>query len=525
MQVRTREDGYLLVLQVGPDGHLRVLFPLDPSDDNFARGGVKYDVRGRGGRESFTVDNVRGRGTVYAAVSHDPFKFDQFVLGDHWDYRNLDPQRLSSDPEQELNELVRRMVDNSFDYDILTYDVLERVVYASEYNSDYYGYSDGCGYSYYCGHLYYGSPYSLSIGLFFGQPYYGFYSPYYPIYSPYYSAYSPYYPYYYRPYYYRPYYYRPYYSAFYPGYYPGYPVPYGGYYYGHSYGGSYGNRFYGNWNQPYTPYRFRGADAPFGNYQTRGFGVRRAVNTVYTPPVVRGREPTSANVGRRVTDPQPVGAARPSVDGRTRAPAGDARRASASGQGRPAEPSGGRRVENRVAQPNIDARRARQPEQVRSIIPDSRNRAGGRNMPTEIRPSRSEATPRRAVERPQEVIGREARAPQEIEARPARRDDGGSLDRGRSDMGFARPDNGTDRQPDTRRSDQSGEMSGVHRPESRGPDRGGDWGGGRGGDRGSYSPPARSAPSSPDGGGMRGYGGGGPGGGGGGGGGGGFRRR
>ena len=89
------------------------------------------------------MDNTRGRGTIYAAVSHDAFKFDQFMLGDHWDYRNLAPQHLSADPEQELNELVRKMVDNSFDYDILSYDVLERVVYASDYGSDYSG---GSGY-------------------------------------------------------------------------------------------------------------------------------------------------------------------------------------------------------------------------------------------------------------------------------------------------------------------------------------------------------------------------------------------
>ena len=50
VQVRTREDGYLLVLHVDPDGHLRVLFPLDPRDDDFIRGGRKYEIRGRGGR-------------------------------------------------------------------------------------------------------------------------------------------------------------------------------------------------------------------------------------------------------------------------------------------------------------------------------------------------------------------------------------------------------------------------------------------------------------------------------------------
>ena len=470
VQVRTREDGYLLVLHADPDGHLRVLFPLDPSDDNFVRGGRKYEIRGRGGRESFTVDNGRGRGTVYAAVSHDPFKFDQFVLGDHWDYRNLAPQRLSSDPEQDLNELVRRMVDNSFDYDILTYDVLERVVYASEYASDYYGsYYDGCGYSYFCGRSYYGSPYSVSIGLFFGRPFYrrSFYDPFFVGYNPFYD------PFFFDPYYYRPYYYPVYHS---------YAYPYGGYYYNHYYSG---NRYYPgwNWNQPYTPYRFRSAG--FAPYRDRRFDLGRSVNTVYMPPVVRAREPVSANPIRRVTDPRPATDAQPSVDGRTRAPAGDAGAARRAGDRSPArapESNGGRRVENRMTQPNIDARRAREPDQVRSIIPDSRDRTDGRNMPTEIRPNRSDNTPRRAVDRQQQTGSSDSHGAPRIDARPSRRDGGGSADRGSSGGGYARPDSRPDPQPDTRRSDpQSGEASRVYRPDPRPDDRGGD----RGGDRGS----------------------------------------
>ena len=79
VQVRTRDDGYLLVVHVDTDGHLRVLFPLDPRDDDFVRGGRKYEIRGRGGRESFTADSRTGRGTVYAALSSDPYKFDGYV--------------------------------------------------------------------------------------------------------------------------------------------------------------------------------------------------------------------------------------------------------------------------------------------------------------------------------------------------------------------------------------------------------------------------------------------------------------
>jgi Domain of unknown function (DUF4384) len=527
VQVRTREDGYLLVLHADPSGHLRVLFPLDPGDDNFVRGGRKYEIRGRGGRESFAVDNDRGQGTVYAAVSHDPFRFDQFVLGDHWDYRNLAPQRLSSDPEQDFNELVRRMVDNSFDYDVLTYEVLERVVYASEYAPDYYNYYDSCGYSYFCGRSYYGSPYSLSIGLFFGRPYYHRY-----YYDPFYAGYDPYYdPFFYDPYYYRPYYYRPYYPTYY--------YPYGGYHYNHYRFNNpyyYSNNYYGGWNQPYSPYRFRLTDGSVGPYRDRRYTFGRAVNTVYMPPVVRDRQPVNASPARRVTDLRPTGNDRPSVDGRTRAPTdvNTARRGDRAPVRTP-EATGGRRVENRVSQPSIDARRARPPEEVRSIIPDGRDRSDRRNLPQEVRPSRPDNTPRRAAERPQATSAGADRPSPQIDARRARPDDGGSRGGG-ADGGNVRPDNRPDPQPQARRYDSSGEASGVYRPESRSPDpqpsepRAVDRSGDRGGDRGSYSPPPRSAPS--DGGAMRGGSGGGGSGsggrgnsGGGGDGGGGFRRR
>src|SRR4051812_11083797 len=187
VEVRTRDDGYLLVFHVDPEGHLRVLFPLDPDRDNFVRGGKKYEIRGRGGRESFEVDNTSGKGTVYAAVSRDAFRFDGFVVGDHWDYRALAPSRLPDDPEQDLNELVRRMAQGDFDYDLLNYYVSDRVAYRSDY-SPYYGYDNWC---YSCS--YYGSSFSIV----FGRPYRRY------SYDPYFYAYDPFYnPFFYDPYYY-----------------------------------------------------------------------------------------------------------------------------------------------------------------------------------------------------------------------------------------------------------------------------------------------------------------------------------
>jgi hypothetical protein len=282
VQVRTKDDGYLIVFHVDPDGYLRVLFPLDPDKDNFVRGGKKYEVRGRGDREAFEADG-KGRGTVYAAVAREPFRFEGFVLDDHWDYRALAPSRLSTNPEAELNELVRRMAQGSFDYDILSYEVVERVVYASDYSSRYYYgsvYDDPWCYRYSCGHSFY-SPYSFSIGLFFGRPYRRYY------YDPYFYAYDPYYnPFFYDPYYYAPvyrprYFYRPYYAF------------------------PYRNRFddhiwFRGRSTTYTPYRFRGTD---GNPLFRDRNVvRQAVNTVYLPPISPVREPATSNPVRRIVE-------------------------------------------------------------------------------------------------------------------------------------------------------------------------------------------------------------------------------
>jgi len=377
VQVRVREDGYLLVLHVDPEGHLRVLFPVDPRDDNFARGGRKYEIRGRGNRETFTASDGTGRGTVYAAVSHDPFRFDEFVLGDHWDYRQLAPRGLPAEPEQDLNELVRRMADGSFDYDILTYDVIERVVYASDYSGSTYYDSYGCGSSYFgCGGAYYGSPYGFSVGLFFGRPYYPRH-----YYDPFYAAYNPYSPFFYDPYYYRPYYYQPYYyrpAYVYPG--PGY---YGYPYRTYPHGGYYANGYRG-WGQPYTPYRFRPADGTYVGYRDRRYDFHRSVNTVDLPPKVASRERGNSSPMRRVTDERVPAGAQSGGQGRSKVPMREAppRRTAE----RPATGGG----DSRLTRPNIEARRVRAPEERQIAMPDTRDARiqarDRRDLPIEVKP-------------------------------------------------------------------------------------------------------------------------------------------
>ena len=62
--VRAAADGYLVVLRADADGRLRVLFPIDPSDDTFIRAHKKFEVRSRGDREAFAVDEREGSGVV-----------------------------------------------------------------------------------------------------------------------------------------------------------------------------------------------------------------------------------------------------------------------------------------------------------------------------------------------------------------------------------------------------------------------------------------------------------------------------
>jgi hypothetical protein len=392
----------LLVFHVDPEGHLRVLFPLDPDRDNFVRGGKKYEIRGRGGRESFEIDNTTGKGTVYAAVSRDAFRFDGFVEGDHWDYRALAPSRLPNDPEQDLNELVRRVAQGDFDYDLLNYYVSDQVAYRSDY-SPYYGssYYDGC-YRFSCS-SYYGSPFNVSIGLFFGRPYRRYY------YDPYFYAYDPFY---------NPFFYDPYYYAYAPIYRPRYVYPYSRYH------DQYFYDRYRPYRQPNTPYRFRGADGAAVGFRDR-FGPTRWVNTVYNPPVSHIREPVVATPARRVKSPlaDPPSNRRDVIDG------------------------------NRGERGWVEARRARDPD-VRGN--DTRSVDAGQKEPRLVRREvtaepreqrqepRAERAPveRRDVERPQPVReGREIERAPVREARPERREVERSGAPPSQDRGGSRPSN------------------------------------------------------------------------------------
>lgn len=119
------QDGYLVVLRADADGRVRVLFPLDPRDDQRITGGKKYELKSRAGREAFIADDTTGHGTVIAAVATSPFNFEGLTEDGRWNLRALAAGDIAADPEAGLIELVRRMrpADDRFDYDVETYVV------------------------------------------------------------------------------------------------------------------------------------------------------------------------------------------------------------------------------------------------------------------------------------------------------------------------------------------------------------------------------------------------------------------
>lgn len=272
VRVRVAEDGYLLVLRADADGRVRVLFPLDPGDDDFVRGGREFELRGRGDRETFFVDEVRGTGTVLAARSPTPFRYDRFVRGDHWDYRMLTSDRMRDDAEAGLLDLVDQMADSAhYDYDVTSYNVGGET-YRPYYSRSYYGPG------------YYGP--GIDVGFYFGSPYYRRYCD----------------PFLYDPFFCDSFYYDPFFRPY---------RPYG---YGYS---CFGNPFcYGN---------RRGYYAPGGGRSFTGFTFKRPIPQ---PPLVlpRQRFPTPLGTPARWSDPPPInsgfgGRNQPQVDPRRRSAA------------------------------------------------------------------------------------------------------------------------------------------------------------------------------------------------------------
>lgn len=138
VQVEARDDGFLLVLHFDTEGRVRVLYPVDPRDDGFVRGGRRYEVRDPRDRESFVVGR-EGSGFVYVALSPDPWNLRHWSRGSSWDYDQIAVDYNSQDPERELTGLLEQIAGSrGFDYDLAEYFVHDVEIVRYEYSSPRY---------------------------------------------------------------------------------------------------------------------------------------------------------------------------------------------------------------------------------------------------------------------------------------------------------------------------------------------------------------------------------------------------
>jgi Domain of unknown function (DUF4384) len=123
---RSAADAYVTILRVDTDGRVQVLFPREPWQDNFVRGGREYAITGSHGAVAFSVDDYPGVGYLFAVAAPDPFVYAAIARGDHWDYRGIADGRVRGDPYVALTELAQRIVPDGYpywDYDIVPYYV------------------------------------------------------------------------------------------------------------------------------------------------------------------------------------------------------------------------------------------------------------------------------------------------------------------------------------------------------------------------------------------------------------------
>jgi len=153
---RADRDAFVTILRVDTDGRVRVLFPREPWEDNFARGDRDYEVRGEYGRDAFYIDDYPGVGYVFAVASADPFDYDGLRSREHWDYRLIADGRVRGDPYVALTDLAQRIVPDGYtdwDYDITPYYVQQHYDYPRFLCYDchtYVSYSSWSPYDYTC---------------------------------------------------------------------------------------------------------------------------------------------------------------------------------------------------------------------------------------------------------------------------------------------------------------------------------------------------------------------------------------
>jgi hypothetical protein len=174
--LRVDDDAYVLVGHLGADGVVRIVFPLEPTDNGFVRGGHNYDVPEffAGFEDAFNYRaaydlSLRGftparydsydggTGYVFVIASWQPMRFEQFMENDRWQSFEVADDQYLRDPRPAIEEFAAFLTGESRD--------AYTVRYARYYNTYYFPAPVFTGYATY-------SSYCSDFGSGFSSPYY-----------------------------------------------------------------------------------------------------------------------------------------------------------------------------------------------------------------------------------------------------------------------------------------------------------------------------------------------------------------
>jgi len=139
--VQVASDGNLVVLQRRTDGRIGVLFPASPTGAPFVRAGT-YEIHGPRDGAALVVAEPDGEGMILAALTTDPLQVDEFARQADWNSDALIPSWSGADAEGALSDIVQRMLgDGTFNYDLVTYTVAPAVYAQQDSTPQYVPYS------------------------------------------------------------------------------------------------------------------------------------------------------------------------------------------------------------------------------------------------------------------------------------------------------------------------------------------------------------------------------------------------
>jgi hypothetical protein len=125
---RAEEDAYAAIFQIDTDGRARMVFPRDPRQNNYIRGGRDYRLLLRNS-EYWYVDDLPGVGYFFIVASERPLDFSDFrfsTFEQEWDLRQVGAD-VYRDPYLAMDDYVARLIPNWetawYGLDVAEYDV------------------------------------------------------------------------------------------------------------------------------------------------------------------------------------------------------------------------------------------------------------------------------------------------------------------------------------------------------------------------------------------------------------------